>query len=101
MSANMRKPKSELELEAVEMIASREFAGDDEVEAYHSLLASAMRGNMLPFTRADGVEAQWRVVEPVLGNTAPLYAYEPGTWGPKEADRLAADHGGWVAPRGR
>jgi glucose-6-phosphate 1-dehydrogenase len=47
------------------------------------------------------VEAQWRVVEPVLGNTAPLYAYESGTWGPKEADRLPTDHGGWVAPRGR
>ena len=64
MSANVRKPESGWELEEVEMVASREFAGDDEVEAYHSLLASAMRGNMLPFTRADGVEAQWRVVEP-------------------------------------
>ena len=101
MSANVRKPEPGWELEEVEMVATREFAGDDEVEAYHSLLTSAMRGNVLPFTRADGVEAQWRVVEPVLGNTAPLYAYEPGTWGPKEADRLAADHGGWVAPRGR
>ena len=82
MSANVRKPEPGWELEEVGMVACREFAGDDEVEAYHSLLASAMRGNMVPFTRADGVEAQWRVVEPVLGNAALLYAYEPGTWGP-------------------
>jgi glucose-6-phosphate 1-dehydrogenase len=44
------------------------------------------------------VEAQWRVVAPVLGNVTPAYEYEPGTWGPHEADRLVKDFGDWIAP---
>ena len=44
----------------------------------------------------DMVEAEWRVVDPVLGEDAtPLYAYDPGTWGPAEADELVAPDGGW------
>jgi glucose-6-phosphate 1-dehydrogenase len=58
-----------------------------------------MRGDAIPFTRADGVEAQWRVVEPVLGNVTPVFEYDPGTWGPEEADQLVEDYGGWVAPK--
>ena len=40
----------------------------------------------------------WRVVEPILGASAPVIEYEPGTWGPKEADDLISSHGGWVNP---
>jgi glucose-6-phosphate 1-dehydrogenase len=28
-----------------------------------------------------------------------MYDYEPGTWGPKEADALVAEVGGWHNPR--
>jgi glucose-6-phosphate 1-dehydrogenase len=28
----------------------------------------------------------------------PVYQYEPGTWGPPEADRIVADVGGWHNP---
>jgi glucose-6-phosphate 1-dehydrogenase len=44
------------------------------------------------------VEAAWTIVEPVLHESSPPLAYEPGTWGPAEADRLAADAGGWSTP---
>ena len=98
LNAKVRKPVPGRELEEVEMVASGEYAGDDEVAAYRDLLLAAMQGNALPFTRSDGVEAQWRVVEPVLGTAAPLYEYEPGTWGPREADRLIEQHGGWISP---
>jgi glucose-6-phosphate 1-dehydrogenase len=37
------------------------------------------------------------VVDPVLGDAAPLYEYEPGSWGPEEADQLIAD-GAWSDP---
>ena len=60
----------------------------DEMPPYERLLGDAMRGDPGLFTRQDTVEAAWEVVEPVLGDAAPLYAYEPGTWGPAEADRL-------------
>ncbi len=60
-----------------------------------------MAGNALLFNRVDGVEAAWRVVEPILGASTPVIEYEPGTWGPKEADDLISSHGGWVNPEAR
>jgi len=98
MSATVRKPGSGWEMEEKEMEACQA-SFDDEALAYRDLLRSAMRGDAIPFTRADGVEAQWRVVEPVLGNVTPVFEYDPGTWGPEEADRLVEDYGGWVAPK--
>jgi glucose-6-phosphate 1-dehydrogenase len=50
------------------------------------------------FVREDGVEAAWKIVEPILGNVTPIREYESGTWGPAEADRLAAAVGGWFNP---
>jgi glucose-6-phosphate 1-dehydrogenase len=46
------------------------------------------------FVREDAVEAAWAVVDPILANEAALHPYEPGSWGPREADRLALDVGG-------
>jgi glucose-6-phosphate 1-dehydrogenase len=71
----------------------------DEMEAYERLLADAMAGDATLFARQDAVEAAWAIVEPVLGNVTPVLPYEPGTWGPGEADGLTADVGGW-APLG-
>jgi glucose-6-phosphate 1-dehydrogenase len=71
---------------------------DDEVDAYERLLTDAMRGDAVLFVREDAVEAAWKIVEPVLDNVVPVKEYEPGTWGPAEADRLAAPFGGWHNP---
>ena len=50
-------------------------------------------------TDEDAVEAEWRVVDPVIGDDAtPLYEYDPGTWGPEEANQLVAGDGGWSEP---
>jgi glucose-6-phosphate 1-dehydrogenase len=66
---------------------------------YERLLGDAMRGDASLFGRQDAIEAQWRVVDPVLRATTPVYPYEPGTWGPAEAERLMAAYGGWHKPR--
>ncbi len=50
------------------------------------------------FATQDGVEAAWRVVDPVLGDVAPLYTYEPGAWGPAEAQELIGADGPWIDP---
>jgi glucose-6-phosphate 1-dehydrogenase len=51
------------------------------------------------FAREDAVERAWRVVDPVLGTgTTPLEPYRAGSWGPAEADCLAAATGGWRQP---
>jgi glucose-6-phosphate 1-dehydrogenase len=62
----------------------------DGMSPYERLLGDAMRGDSALFTREDTVEAAWAVVDPVLGDATPLHAYEPGTWGPREAGRLLA-----------
>ena len=76
-------------------LAAVDHAQGDEVDAYERLLTDAMRGHSLLFVREDALEASWAVVEQVLGNVTPAHVYEPGSWGPKEADSLAADIGGW------
>jgi glucose-6-phosphate 1-dehydrogenase len=68
------------------------------VEAYERLLTDAMRGDASLFVREDAVEREWVVVQDLLGNVTPAHVYEPGSWGPKEADALAADIGGWHDP---
>ena len=42
-------------------------AGSD-MPPYQRLLGDAMRGNNELFGRADTIDAQWRIVEPILTN---------------------------------
>ena len=71
----------------------------DEVEAYERLLGDAIHGDAILFVREDAVEAAWSIVESILGNVTPVYEYEPGKWGPTEANQLAVDVGGWHDPK--
>jgi glucose-6-phosphate 1-dehydrogenase len=43
------------------------------------------------------VEEAWRIVDPVLKAPTPVHQYEPKTWGPSEAQRVAPA-GGWHNP---
>ncbi len=65
---------------------------------YERLLGDAMLGDATLFARQDVVEAAWAIVDPVIKGPSPMFDYEPGSWGPVEADRLAADVGGWNTP---
>jgi len=71
----------------------------DEMSPYERLLGDALAGDMTLFAREDSVEEAWRIVDPILGNVTSLYEYDPGTWGPAEADRLILPPGGWQNPR--
>lgn len=68
------------------------------VSPYQRLLTDAMRGDGMLFVREDAVEAAWSAVDAVTDRGLPLHEYQPGTWGPAEADSLAADIGGWHNP---
>jgi glucose-6-phosphate 1-dehydrogenase len=71
------------------------FLGDSP-EAYERLLHDALRGDATLFTRADEVEAEWRIVQPILdawqSGPGPS-VYEAGSQGPSEADELLAVRG--------
>src|SRR4051794_16401137 len=74
-----------------------EFAdeGGEGPTPYEVLLSAAMHGDAARFTRQDGVEEAWRVMQPLLDAPPPVYGYAKGSWGPAAADRLLAGHGGW------
>jgi len=59
-------------------------------EAYERLLLDTLHGDSTLFTRSDEVEAEWRVVQPILENLDKLkpYSYPPNAWGMPEADWL-------------
>ncbi|HUM13924.1 MAG TPA: glucose-6-phosphate dehydrogenase [Myxococcaceae bacterium] len=97
LSARVKKPGAELVGETVELAAVKQ-QSSDEADAYERLLTDAMNGDATLFVRQDAVEAAWAIVEPVLGNVTPLHFYEEGSWGPRDAERLAADLGGWDDP---
>jgi glucose-6-phosphate 1-dehydrogenase len=71
----------------------------DERTPYERLLGDALAGDPTLFTREDGVEAAWEVVDGVVHDHHPAITYAQGTWGPQEADTLVAAHGGWRIPR--
>ncbi len=70
----------------------------DEMSAYERLIGDAMMGDATLFARQDSAEAQWRIVDPILGNKTPLHAYDRGSMGPVEADKIAKGVGGWRKP---
>jgi glucose-6-phosphate 1-dehydrogenase len=70
----------------------------DEMDAYERLLGDAMHGDATLFARQDVVEAAWAIVDPILGTDTPVHEYEPGTWGPAEAEPLTREVGGWQCP---
>ena len=68
--------------------------GERSPSAYETLLIDAMLGDATLYTRQDMVEASWRVIQPILNDWATrkfsFPNYEPGTWGPPEADAMLA-----------
>jgi glucose-6-phosphate 1-dehydrogenase len=57
-----------------------------------------MVGQSTRFTRQDGVEETWRIMQPLLDAPPPVHRYAPGSWGPSAADGLTAMSGGWHQP---
>ena len=72
--------------------------GGEGATPYEVLLHAAMVGDSMRFTRQDGVEETWRIMQPLLDAPPPVHVYEPGSWGPEAADELVAGHGRWHEP---
>ncbi len=70
----------------------------EDPEPYERLLGDALAGRAQLFTRQGTVEETWRIVEPLLEEPGPVHAYEPGTWGPQEADALTRGISQWFEP---
>ena len=91
----VKTPGSSLRTRTVEMDFRYDAAfGQPSQEAYSRLLVDCMLGDQTLFTRADEVEASWRVLTPILevwdapGDPNAIPFYEAGTWEPAEAEYL-------------
>ncbi len=96
LAMRVKRPGEQLQGEDVELIATHQHA--DEMMPYERLLGDALRGDSALFAREDAIEAQWRIVEQVLGDVSPVFPYEKNTWGPVEATALVETTDGWTNP---
>jgi glucose-6-phosphate 1-dehydrogenase len=83
--------------ETVEMVASRH-PRPDEMDAYERVLGDARVGDATLFAREDYVEEAWRIVDPALKASTPIYEYEKGAWGPSQVNQRVSPAGGWHNP---
>jgi glucose-6-phosphate 1-dehydrogenase len=97
IGVNVMAPSEETS-QSVELLASHH-PGADEMDAYERVLGDAMAGDASLFAREDYVEEAWRIVDPVLKASTPVYDYEPGSWGPPEVEQSVSPAGGWHNPR--
>jgi glucose-6-phosphate 1-dehydrogenase len=70
----------------------------EDPEPYERLLGDALAGRSQLFTREDAIEETWRIVQPLLDEPGPVHPYEPGTWGPEEANDLTRGICQWHEP---
>ena len=93
---NVVSPVNDAVSELSELLASRQPCAG-EMDAYERVLSDAMAGDATLFAREDYVEEAWRIVDPALKASTPLYDYDPKTWGPAEAQGISPPDG-WQNP---
>jgi len=97
IGARVKRPGEQIISEPAEFMIAHHPHGDER-EPYERLLGDALGGDATFFAREDSVETAWAIVEPILGNVTPAHEYQPGSWGPAEAEQLTATVGGWHEP---
>ena len=96
MGLRMKHPGERMTGDNVELTLMESVGS--QMPPYQRLLGDAMRGNSELFGREDVVDAQWRIVEPIVTNPPAVQEYEPGTWGPDAANTLIGADGPWRNP---
>jgi glucose-6-phosphate 1-dehydrogenase len=92
------KRAGEEEVEPADLMVLFEKVPGEDPEPYERLLGDALEGRYQLFTRQETVEETWRIVQPLLEEPGPVHPYEPGTWGPDEADSLTRGLCKWNEP---
>lgn len=93
LALNAKTPGPGLDLGRVTMDFDYEREFHAEVfDAYELLMLEAMEGDHTLFLRQDVVERAWEILEPALALRSTPVRYEPGSWGPDDADLLIQPH---------
>jgi glucose-6-phosphate 1-dehydrogenase len=95
-----KEPDSEQNMIPVDMEFHYQhfFAGTKLPGAYERLLSEAIDGDPSLFTRSDAIESAWSIIDPLIDSwedpdTDDLAVYEPGSWGPQEANQMINSDG--------
>jgi len=83
---------------AIELDMEFSEEGGEGPTPYEVLLHAAMVGDSTRFTRQDGVEETWRIMQPLLDAPPPVHPYAQGSWGPDAANALVEGFGSWHQP---
>jgi glucose-6-phosphate 1-dehydrogenase len=98
LGAAAKQPGPEMRGREVELLVCN--TSNEEVGAYERLIGAALHQDRALFAREDGVLEAWRIVDPLLSDSAAPHEYDAGSAGPTAADGLIAKSGdGWRAVR--
>jgi len=92
-------PDSDQEMRSVDMdFHYRDSFTELLPDAYERLILDALQGEASLFTRSDGIEAAWKLIDSIAdgwekSNTPDLALYRRGSWGPTEANTLLSRDG--------
>ena len=82
-------PGLDIATRTIELDAANRQEGDETVDAYEALLLNLMEGDNSQYLHISEVEAQWRLVDPVIEAWAkdrkPVHQYPAGSSDPKES----------------
>jgi glucose-6-phosphate 1-dehydrogenase len=98
LEVQAKVPGDELVTRPVNLVVRHQDVFGRRAEAYQRLLEDATEGDHRRFGRADAIEEQWRIIDPILRDPPEVTLYNKGTWGPQEADALTEDIDGWHEP---
>jgi glucose-6-phosphate 1-dehydrogenase len=92
MEIHVKQPGLDMDTRVVSLDAGYRQEGEEQLDAYETLILDVIGGDRTLFIRYDEVEWAWRVVDPILKSWAQerdfIHTYPAGIWGPLEANRL-------------
>ena len=95
LSFSMRVPGLEEKINQANLDFRYSDLGSHPSGGYEGVVLDGLKGKPSLFWRADGIEASWRIVTPLLDvdmDPGQFPNYKPGSWGPGAADKLLLQH---------
>jgi glucose-6-phosphate 1-dehydrogenase len=99
MTLNLKYPGTKNTPYPVDMqFDYKSVAGRVKLDAYERLIIDCLKGDLTLFARQDGIEAMWKVVDPINKyweevDKTKLPNYFSGTWGPQKSFDLIEKEG--------
>ncbi|MBI2012083.1 glucose-6-phosphate dehydrogenase [Candidatus Daviesbacteria bacterium] len=97
----VKKPGHRWELDPTYMQFCYRLGSDSHYfpDPYERLIFDAIKGDQTFFNNVEEVESEWKFIDPLAKSKTKVHSYNPGSWGPKEADQFIQKNGRyWLEP---